>query len=231
MAEISAQDAHWAMDCRGGKSFHRIIELEIGSRPEIRRELNLINRNLHFITMTGKRSMTDILVSNRSELTHKLSKQTLNEKKPRQVRIPAKWQRESRVPVCSLLCKICTQYAEGEVQASHWPMEASSCLVIGQKPSHQPVPVYANFNSVGCDFARRKNAYLRAGHWHHKSVLWTWSQRGSCVNTAWQCLQAEASSGSGDDNWGVMDTGERSEVRTEVWTQTPATTRIYEAHI
>lgn len=81
MAEISAQDAHWAMDCRGGKSFHRIIELEIGSRPEIRRELNLINRNLHFITMTGKRSMTDILVSNRSELTHELSKQTLNEKK------------------------------------------------------------------------------------------------------------------------------------------------------
>ena len=70
MVQIWAQDAHCATDCSGSKSG----AVEIGSRPEIRTQLNLINRNLQFITMTGKRlTMTDILVSARSGITQDLS--------------------------------------------------------------------------------------------------------------------------------------------------------------
>ena len=162
MAQIWAQDAHCATDCSGSKSG----AVEIGSRPEIRTELNLINRNLQFITMTRKRlTMTDILVSARSEITQDLSSDLSSLKissgaNPYEM---AHWGSECRVPVCSLLCKIRTKYTEGEVPASYWPLEALCCLVIGQEPSLRRV-LYANCNSVGCDSAwsGEKNAYLRA---------------------------------------------------------------------
>ena len=106
MAEISAQDAHCATDCSGGKSFHRIIELEIGSRPEIRRELNLINRNLQFITMTGKRwTMTDILVSNISELQNSLMNSQENFKCKNLVRCETLRNGSERVVfLCAVFC-------------------------------------------------------------------------------------------------------------------------------
>ena len=75
--------------------------------------------------------------------------------------------------------------------------------------------VYANFNSVKCDSAwcENKNAYLRAlATGTSKYLLGTWSQRGSCVKTAWQCLQLRPAleiiivelwtRGKGED-WGV----------------------------
>ena len=129
--------------------------LEIGSRPEIRTELNLINRNSQFITMTRKRlTMTDILVSGRgrSEITHKLSIKQPLKLKYCQVRTLTKWQRES----CSRM-QSSVQNQHTRRSASHWPNEALCCLVIGQELSHRTV--YANFNSVGGDstLSRRKN--------------------------------------------------------------------------
>ena len=218
MVQIWNQDAHCAIDCSGSKSG----AVEIGSRPrpEIRTQLNLINRNLQFITMTGKRlTMTDILVSARAGITEDLSSDLSSLKISSGVRCESLGygslrQRKSRVPVCSLLCKIGTKYTEGEVQASYWPLKALCCLVIGQV-----CPVFAECMQIltllNVTLLGARTKMLIWGLWPLALAISSRNlvtKRLMCQNSV-TMFAAEAS--SGDYNCRVMDTGERWGLRCE----------------
>ena len=213
MVQIWNQDAHCATDCSGGKSGAE----EIGSRPEIRTQLNLINRNLQFITMTGKRlTMTDILVSARAGITEDLSSD-LSSLKISSGANPydlAHWGSERVVFLCAVFCAKSAQNTQKEKcrpLIGHWRPYAALSLV--KSPIFAKCMQILTLLDVTLLGARTK--MLIWGLWPLALAISSRNlvtKRLMCQNSV-TMFAAEAS--SGDDNCRVMDTGERWGLRCE----------------